>query len=293
NDYDDLKRRKIKRWLPKNESDFYARDRPYSVKEIDQILDKCDIRDRVAVLIMVSTGMRIGGLRELQIGHIKRMDEYGLYLIWVYNLSGEDRYYTFCSPECAAAIDEYLAYRARLGEQLKHKSPLIRDKFSKDNYFKAPRFLSIRAMSLLFEEALKKAGVNQVKPGSGQKKRDIMRSHGFRKFFITQCDKAGISFTVREYLSGHRLPNQDRFYIKPSEEDRLAEYVKAIPLLTINDKQRLEQENHDLKTVQAEDIAALKKKVDHVDAMMEALKGAITAKSQASWIGLKDALGWK
>ncbi|MGH9925899.1 MAG: tyrosine-type recombinase/integrase [Nitrososphaeraceae archaeon] len=201
NDYDELRRRKIKRFLPEDESDYYGKDRPYSIKEIEQILNKCDVQDKVAVLIMLSTGMRIGGLRELQIGDIKKIDEFRLYLIWVYNRSGKARYYTYCTLECAVAIDEYLAYRKRIGEELKDKSPLIRDKFSMDNYFKAPKFLSTRAMSLLFEEALKKAGVNQVKVG--QKKREVMRSHGFRKFFITQCDRSGMSFTVREYLSGH------------------------------------------------------------------------------------------
>ncbi len=195
------------------------------------------MRDNVAILIMLSTGMRIGGFRELQIDSIKKIEEYGLYSIWVYNRSGKARYYTFCTPECAVAIDEYFSYRRRIGEQLKDKSPVIRDKFSVDNYFKAPKFLSTRAISLLFEEALKKAGVNQInKPG--QKKREVMRSHGFRKFFITQCDRSGMSFTVREYLSGHKLANQDASYIRTSEEDRLAEYVKAIPLFTIDPTQR-------------------------------------------------------
>lgn len=255
NDYDELRRRKIKRFLPEDESDYYGKDRPYSIKEIEQILNKCDVRDKVAVLIMLSTGMRIGGLRELQIGDIKKIDEYRLYLIWVYNRSGKARYYTFCTLECAVAIDEYLAYRKRIGEELKDKSPLIRDKFSMDNYFKAPKFLSTRAMSLLFEEALKKAGVNQVKVG--QKKREVMRSHGFRKFFITQCDRSGMSFTVREYLSGHKLPNQDPSYIRTSEEDRLAEYVKAIPLLTIDPTQLLKQENQELKKNQSDYLAEL------------------------------------
>jgi integrase len=68
NAYDDLKRRKIKRFLSEDESDFYSRDRPYSVTEIEKILDKCDVRDRVGVLIMLSSGMRIGGFRELCYG---------------------------------------------------------------------------------------------------------------------------------------------------------------------------------------------------------------------------------
>jgi integrase len=248
NDYDDLKRRKIKRFLPEDESEHYAAaDRAYSITEIDQILRNCDIRDKVAVLVMTSSGPRIGGLRELQLGDIKKMDEFGIYLIRVYNRSGKDRYYTFCSQECAAAIDEYLSYRQKCGEQLKDKSPLIRDKFSVDNPFTAqvPRFLSIRSMSLLFEEVLKRAKINPIIPG--HKKRAVACSHGFRKFFITQCDRSGMSFTTREYLSGHRLPNQDPSYIRTTEEDRLAEYVKAIPLLTIDPTQRLRQENQELR----------------------------------------------
>ena len=122
---------------------------------------------------MLSTGMRIGELQGLQIGDIRKIDEFSLYLIWVYNRSGKFRYYCYSSPEYAVAIDEYLAYRARIGERLKDKSPLIRDKFNMDNYIKA-KSLSISTISLLFKEALKRSGVNQVKPG--QKKRDVMRS---------------------------------------------------------------------------------------------------------------------
>jgi len=68
NDYANIKRRKNKRFLPEDESDFYSGVRPYSVTEIEKILDKCDVRDRVAVLFMLSIGMRIGGLRELCYG---------------------------------------------------------------------------------------------------------------------------------------------------------------------------------------------------------------------------------
>jgi hypothetical protein len=83
NDYDDLNLRKIKRFLPEDESDLYLRDRPYSITEIEKILDKCDVRDRVAVLIMLSNGMRIGGLRESCCGDITKIEEFGIYLIWV------------------------------------------------------------------------------------------------------------------------------------------------------------------------------------------------------------------
>jgi integrase len=253
NDYE-LNTKKIKRFMPaEDESDYYAKDRPYSVNEIEQILSKCDVRARACVLIMASTGMRIGGLKDLQIGDLKKIDEFGLYMIWVYNRSRKDRYYTFTTPECAKAIDDYLAYRKRLGGEdvSKDKSPLIRDMFQLENYFKAPKFVSVWTLLHIFEDVLKTSGVNRPSSGLGksryQRKRDVMRSHGFRKFFITQCDKANLNFTVREYLSGHKLPNMDANYIRTTEEDRLAEYVKAIPLLTIDPTQRLRQENQELR----------------------------------------------
>jgi integrase len=153
-----LNTRKIKRFLPPDESEHYSNDRPYSVNEIERILAKCDIRSRVTVLLMASTGMRIGGLRELRYGDIKKIDEFGLYMIWVYNRSRKDRYYTFCTPECAAAVDAYLDYRQKFGEELKDKSPLIREQFNIDNPFtvQAPKFLSQRMMSFVFEDVLKK-----------------------------------------------------------------------------------------------------------------------------------------
>ena len=90
-----LNTRKIKRRFPQDESENMINDRPYSVNEIELILPQCDVRSRVAILLMASTGMRIGGLRELRYGDIKRIDEFGLYLIWVYNRSRKDRYFTF------------------------------------------------------------------------------------------------------------------------------------------------------------------------------------------------------
>ena len=248
---------KIKRFLPQDESDHYATDRPYSVKEIECILEKCDVRSRVIILLMASTGMRIGALPGLRVGDIKRMDEFGVYMIWAYNRSKADRYYTFCNPECANAIDTYLDYRRSFHEEIKDKSPLIREEFNIDDDLrvKYPRFLSQRMFCFIVEDVLRRAGVNQITEGN--KRREVMRSHGFRKFFITQCDKAHMPFTVREFISGHRLPNQDASYILRTEEETLAEYVKAIPLLTIDPTQRLKQENQELKKNQSDYLAEL------------------------------------
>ena len=252
---------KIKRFLPEDESDRYALDRPYSVTEIESMLAKCDIRSRVVILLMASTGMRVGAIPGLRLGDIKKMDEYGLYMIWVYNRSKADRYFTFCTPECVNSIDAYLKYRESFGEQLKDKSPLIREQFNIDNPFtaNAPKSISQRMLCFVVEDVLKRAGVNQIAVGS--KRRQVMRTHGFRKYFLNQCDRGNMNYSVRECLVGHKLPNQDSHYIRKTEEEMLAEYIKAIPLLTIDPNQRLEQENHDLKAVQAEELKSVKRQM--------------------------------
>jgi hypothetical protein len=54
----------------------------------------------------------VTGTRGIQIGDLTRIERFNLYKILVYART-RDRYPTFCTPECAAAIDEYLATRQR------------------------------------------------------------------------------------------------------------------------------------------------------------------------------------
>ena len=174
-----LNSRKIKKFLPSDDS--YREDRPYSIEEISRMLDKYDIRQRVIILLLTSTGMRVGALPVLRIGDIKKFEEHNLYLIWVYNNSRKDRYYTFCSVECANAIDDYLAYRKRLGEEIKDSNPLIRNKVTADNPFvvKAPKSINVRSIQLIIKKLQKEAGIVL------KDKNEIASCHGFRKAYIS------------------------------------------------------------------------------------------------------------
>jgi integrase len=99
---------KINRFLPNDESSHSSADRPYTTDEIARILEKCDIRSRVIVLLM-ATGMRIGAISSLKVGDIKFFSEHSLYMVNVYSNSKRDRYYAFITSECAQAIDDYLS----------------------------------------------------------------------------------------------------------------------------------------------------------------------------------------
>ena len=84
----------------------------------------------------------------------------------------------------------------------------------------------------LLEQALKRSGV---------KTSEVMRSHGFRKHYVTQSIKAKVDYNAREYLVGHRLPRDDPSYDRTSEEDRLSEYAKVIDSLTISPENKLRE----------------------------------------------------
>ena len=99
NDFDlsSNSKKKIKRFLPPDESTHD--DRAYTTEEIAQILSKCDERSKVIILLMASTGMRIGAIHTLQISDLTKIPKWNLYKIQVYARSKHDKYYTFCTPE--------------------------------------------------------------------------------------------------------------------------------------------------------------------------------------------------
>ena len=70
---------------------------------------------------MASTGMRVGALPELKLKHLKRCrvdNNNHIYKIQVYASSKKYSYITFCTPECAQAIDNYIEYRKRIDKTI-------------------------------------------------------------------------------------------------------------------------------------------------------------------------------
>lgn len=204
---------------------------------------------------MASTGMRIGELPGLRICDLSTMTQQkDIYKVQVYTRT-RDSYYTFTTPECRKAIDDYLTFREIHGETIEKDSPLIREAFDATAKYAAakPKPLQESGLETIMYRVLTRSEVRCA---------DVMRSHGLRKFAITQMKLARVDFNDREYLVGHRHSRGlEIHYDRTTEEDRLTEYVKAIPLLTIDPSQRLKQENQDLKIVQAQEIALLRAEI--------------------------------
>ena len=102
------------------------KDEAYSREQIETILQICDIRSRAVVLIFASTGIRIGALPELKLKSLMKIRD--LYQFTIYE-GYDQEYTTFCTPECAVAIDNYLSFRERQGEKFDGESYLIRQEF--------------------------------------------------------------------------------------------------------------------------------------------------------------------
>jgi integrase len=261
-----LNRQKIRREMPYDDEPKQTVDRPYTLEELQRLVSKCDERTKVIVLLMVSSGMRIDAVRELQLVDLTRVDssmtstKISLYRIQVYARSRHS-YYTFCSPECARAIDDYLASRQKLGEQQHNpKAPLIREQYNSHDpiRIKSPRFLRRKTPIYLVNVALTKAGV---------KTKEVMTSHGFRKFFMSTCEQQMKSINVK-ILMGHDIGVENSYY-HPKESEVLEDYLRAVDALTIDPTQRLQKRLDEQNLRHSEEWNALKAQMNELRKLLE------------------------
>jgi hypothetical protein len=150
------------------------------------------------ILLMCGSGLRIGSLACLKLQNLQRVLNYGIYQITVYENIKEE-YFTFCTPECASAIDSYLQFRKRNGDRLRPSEPLLRDGFDFNDQIRAasPKTLSKFGLCGRIFRLLVSSGVRERKPQlervrDGEKesdtkqqydRREVMQCHGFRYFF--------------------------------------------------------------------------------------------------------------
>ena len=256
--------KKVSNYLGENTR--VMKDRAYTTEEIQQLLVKVDERTSVVILLLASTGIRIGAVPDLKLKHLTKIKDYDLYQITVYE-NTKDEYYCFCSPECANAIDSYFAYRERCYEMIGPNSPLIREQFDRDN--PDTRHVSLDTLVFLIREMLVAAGIQKVEHltetnAVGRHRKEVMTSHGFRKFATTNMIRAKVNPEAREMLLRHSIGLSDSYY-RPDANEILTEYLKAVDLLTINEENRLKRKVEKLSSeadqikIMREQIAQLQK----------------------------------
>jgi site-specific recombinase XerD len=199
---------KIKRFVGKANGKR-AIDRPYSYEEIHKLLEYSTPRERVLILLQCSAGLRAGGIPYLKVGHLRKIPEHGIYEITVY-AGTDDEYITYCSVECAAAIDSYLEFRkVRLNETITEDSPLVinlADKEHGNNGKNTSQAITVENVQQVIYRLLKDVGLRNT-----QNKKQMFSGechitatcHSLRKFFRSQLHFAKVDHLHAETLVGH------------------------------------------------------------------------------------------
>ena len=270
NDVEGIRWNKLKRFC--GESPALHEDRAYSHEEIHTMVSNAGIKLKAAILLMSSSGIRIGALPILYLRDIYNRKsggengngdkDYNSRTITVY-ANTKDKYITFITPECRAAIDTYLQFRERCGEKLTKDSPLFRKDFDTEFLEEANRDVkpwTVPAIKGSLMRLCSMVGIRQVDhvEGSFRKRKEVKLSHGFRTFFETQLINSDVKESVVKKLMGHKQGNDlTGLYYKPTEEFLYEEYSKAVDLLTINPANRLQRK-----------VTALEEKHDKLDKVL-------------------------
>jgi integrase len=241
--------KKIRNFM--GEKEKTVEDRPYVHSEIRTIIEHTTPRNKAIILLMSSGGLRVGALSFLRIKDLEPIDTYGIYKVCVYSKSRKSHYFSFCTPECRRAIEDYLSYRRRWGERIGEESPLFRVDFNPQMDSNIVRPISYYRSQHIIHKILRDRGLRKP-PIEGKTLRShIMFNHGFRKFFETNAYKAGMDHMYLRRLMGQKSGLEDA-YLKLSEEELLEGdskhmgYIGIIDQLTIDESQRLRRENKQL-----------------------------------------------
>lgn len=238
------------------EKDNVSDNRGWSREEIAAMLDHIrDPIDRTLVLILVSSGIRPGGL-DLKWGDLTPIydkdgrlsvdpgEEGEIACAAVNVYAGSPKAYAaFVTPEAYHSIVRYgRVWADTMMRQPGPDDPL----FVTSNM--SPSALTSNAIRARIYRMVKRAGLrDQSKKNTSRYQTQLM--HGFRKYFNKMCREClvgdSLATLIRaEYMMGHKgLTSLDQNY-KTNMLEMAAEYVKVVPDLTINDAERLRQSNH-------------------------------------------------
>jgi integrase len=273
NDVTILNWKKIKSFMGEHEK--VVEDRPYIHSEIRSLLDHSSVRNRAMILLMSSSGLRVGALPILRIKDLQSIDieQYQIYKVSPYAKSKRSGYFSFCTPEARKHIDIYLDHRKRWGERLTDDSPLFRTDYNPEAVDRIVRSISTSRIRHFVTNALRDCGLRTVPLEGTSQRTNIMTNHGFRKFFETNAFKAGMDHMYIRRLMGQKSGLEDA-YLKLSEEELLegdskhVGYLGIVDQLTIDESNKLRREVQTLR-VEKNSWEELRKEVDGLKELLK------------------------
>jgi len=265
--------KKITRGLPSGRR--YTDDRIPTIEEIRKIAEYPDRRIKAIVYTMASSGMRLRAWDYLKWGNIKSLQRNGKVVaakVVVY--AGEDEeYFTFISPEAWHMLNDWIKYRESSGESINNDSWVMRDLWDTKvpqgrGLAQHPKKLASLGIKRLMERAIWAQGLRK-KLETGKKRHPFSANHSYRKWFKTRCEQAGMKPINIETLLSHSVGISDHYY-RPTENELLEDYLKAVDFLGINEESRLKLKVQEL-TEKTQDNEYIQSKLQDKDKQIQAM----------------------
>jgi len=257
--------KKIKRMFPRRKKP--QNELPYTTEDIQKMLiSTTSLRDKAFIHILASTGCRLGAIKDLQVKHLKEIEDCCAVTIYENDL---EEYVGFLTPESYRMLKEYFDHRREFGEVITKESPLITGAGHS-----AGKNVSPKAFQIIMHKILKNSRLRSSLANSKMRHHKA-QNHAFRKRFNTILKmNNSVNHNIAEKLMGHKN-GLDGVYLKPTLEQLFVEFKKVIPELTIDESERLRLQNRikdeKIKKTESEKnarISSLEKKMSTIEKLL-------------------------
>lgn len=212
-------------------------ERDLDIEVLRTILQHCDLKLRALILLLVSSGMRIGEALALRISDIDITGDIGIITVRAQNAKTGNQRYTFCSREACESIREWMKIRQAYLNEAQNKGRGLKIVKSADDDRLFPQADS--TVNLAWENAIKTAGLHSRDPMTNRLQ---IHPHMCRKFFSSQL-RIVVPEPMVEGLMGHSSYLSDA-YRRYTKKQVMEFYQKGEPYLTI----QMPQDIRELKT---------------------------------------------
>jgi hypothetical protein len=148
-----------------------------------------------------------------------------------------EQYFSFMTPEAFQALQEWMDYRKKSGEDVNGESWLMITLWDTNAPAPIPQRMNTEGLRTLVERALRAQLLRKRLDMKLIRRHEFKTNHGFRKFFQTNAEPKMKSLDVMT------LMGQDTglaaSYNKPTVEMLLTEYLKAVDNLTIDNTRQM------------------------------------------------------
>jgi integrase len=224
-------------------------DKPPEPEQMKEILMHADVKTRAMVLILASSGMRVGELVKIQLDDlVLDSDPIKIKIRGSYTKSGDKRY-VFISNEARDALNQWLKVRsAYIIKVQKKRNGYIKAQEKRDNTAKAQNKkritypskkntkkvfpISTTLVRFLWNNCLEKAGYDELDKTT---QRHVRHIHTLRKFFASNM-KLKIPEVIVEALMGHGAYLSEA-YSRYSEKQIIDFYLQGVSSVMIMETQ--------------------------------------------------------